>query len=161
MKRNSCQYTEKLLAYRLGLLTETEAREFEHHLEVCSICQREFKIESTIEKELSVELQPGFIESRVRTRVQVQQTQNGRFFWLYAFRMAVYAVVAMVFGSIIIPSILKFPSVQLFDFGQLVSSLSQLTGRMTIHAYGFVFIIGVGSVLIIVSSFYSLVHMQR
>jgi hypothetical protein len=161
MKRNSCQHIEKLLAYRLGLLTETEAREFEHHLEVCPLCQREFKIESTIEKELSVELQPGFIERRVRTRIQVQQTQNGGFFWLYAFRMAVYAVVAMVFGSVIIPFILKFPSAQFFDFSKLVGSLSQFMDRITVPAYGFVFIIALGSVLIIVSSLYSLVRMQR
>ncbi|UCG91392.1 MAG: zf-HC2 domain-containing protein [candidate division WOR-3 bacterium] len=161
MKRTSCQHTEKLLAYRLGLLTETEAREFEHHLEVCSVCQREFNIESAIEKELSVELQPGLIERRVRTRIQIQQTQMGGFFWLYAYRMAIYAVVAMLFGSVIIPFILTFPSIQLFDLSKFFSNLSQLMGRITVPAYGLAFIIALGSVLIIVSSLYSLVRMQR
>lgn len=161
MRMNFCQHTEKLLAYRLGLLTETEAREFEHHLEMCSVCQRELKIESAIEGELSVEFQPGFIENKIRARMQLLHARDMRSFWLYAFRMAIYAVVAIVFGSVTIPFILSFPSTQFAHLSKLFNSLSQLMGRITTPAHGFFFLIGLGSFLIIISSFYSFVHIRR
>lgn len=161
MRMNSCQHTEKLLAYRLGLLTESEAREFEHHLEECPVCQRELKIESAIEGELSVEFQPGFIETRVRAHVQLRQARDMRSFWLYSMRIAIYGVVAIVIGLTLMPFILKFPFAQLFDLSNLISGISQLTSRITIPAYGFLFIIGLGYILTILSSIYSFARIQK
>ncbi len=147
----SCQHAEKIVAYRLGLLAKEEIRDFEAHLKVCPVCQQELRIESAIEEELSVELQPGFIESRILSRVQVRKAQDMRSFWLYALRMAIYGIVAMVVGLFYIPFILEFPIGQYFDITRYVSALSSLMNLPHI----FLFIIAVGYVLIIISSLYS------
>ncbi len=155
MKKNSCQYTEKIIAYRLGLLAAQEKEEFDRHLAQCAVCQRELQIESAIEQELAVELQPGFIEQRVRAQVQLRQAQRMTPFWLYALRMAVYGIVGCTIGLMVIRYVLTFPGVQL-DIAQGFNALSSLTGSYTVPL-----IIGIGYVFIFVTSFYSLVHRRQ
>jgi hypothetical protein len=152
----SCQHAEKIVAYRLGLLSREEMKEFEAHLKVCTVCQQELAIESAIEKELSMELEPGFIESRVLARVQVRRSQDMRSFWLYALRMAIYGVVAMVVGIFFIPMILEFPIGQYLDISRYTSGLSML---MSVPHTVFLFI-AVGYILIFISSLYSLKRMR-
>ena len=148
----SCQHAEKLVAYRLDLLSREEMKEFDAHLKVCAVCQREFEIESAIEKELSMEFEPGFIESRVLARAQVRKSQDMRSFWLYALRMAIYGVVAMVVGIFFIPFILEFPIGKYLDITRYTSGLSMLTSL----PHTFFLIIAAGYILIIISSLYSL-----
>ncbi len=147
----SCQHSETIAAYRLGLLTEKEIREFEAHLKTCSLCQQELRIESAIDKELSVEFQPEFIENRVLARVQVRRAQDMRSFWLYALRMGVYGIVAMVVGMFFIPHILEFPIGQYLDISRYIGRLSALANV----PYALFFIVATGYILIIISSLYS------
>lgn len=152
----SCQHAEKIVAYRLSLLSGEEMKEFEAHLKVCPVCQHELEIELLIEKGLSMELEPGFIESRVLARVQVRKSQDMHSFWLYALRMAIYGVVAMVVGIFFIPFILEFPIGQYFDITRYLSGLLPLTSV----PHTFLLIIAVGYILIVISSLYSLNRMR-
>lgn len=154
---NSCQHTKQLITYRLGLLTEKEKKEFEKHIKECKICQRELKLESVIENELSIELQPGFIEERVCAHVRLRQARSMRSFWLYALRMTIYGVAASVVGLVLFPLILKFPFGELLNLSKLVSGLSAPTSP----AYISLLIMGTGYLLIILSSLYSLIHIRR
>lgn len=154
---NFCQHTKQSIVYRLGLLTEREKEEFEKHVHVCDICQRELKIESVIENELSVELQPGFIEERVCARVRLREARGMRSFWLYALRMVIYGVVAGVIGLVLFPLILRFPFSQVFDLSKIASGLSALTGPASTS----MIIIGIGYLFIILSSLYSLSHIRK
>ena len=147
----SCPYVENIIAYRLGLLTEEKTRKFEDHLKICSLCQQELRIESAIDKELSVEFQPEFIENRVVARVQVRKAQDMRSFWLYALRMSVYGIVAMIVGMFFIPYILEFPIVQYLDISRYIGRLSTLVNV----PYALFFIVATGYILIIISSLYS------
>jgi len=147
----SCPHAENIVAYRLGLLAEEKAREFEAHVKVCSVCQQELRIESAIDNELSVEFQPEFIENRVLARVQVRRAQDGRSFWLYALRMLVYGIVAMVVGMFFIPYILEFPIGQYLDISRYLSGLSTLVSV----PHAFFFIVAAGYILIVISSLYS------
>jgi len=153
----SCQHSEKIVAYRLGSLTDKETREFEVHLKTCSACQQELKIESTIEKELSVELQPGFIEGKVLAHIKLYQARDMRSFWLYAFRMIVYGITAIIVGLIFIPLILKFPIDRVFDF----IGLSTLTNQMVTSTNFALLLIGLGYILIFISTLYSFAHIRR
>ena len=161
MKKNSCQHNEKIVTYCLGLLSEKERKEFENHLQTCSLCQRELQIESGIEKVLGVELEPGFIESKVLTRVRLHQAKDMRSFWLYSLRMAIYGVAAIVLGLIFSSFLLRFPFAQYFDIGKYISSLSGLPGQAMASTYFVFFIIGVGYILIILSSLYSFARLQK
>ncbi len=158
---NSCQHTEKILAYRLGLLTERETREFENHLQMCSVCQLELQIESSIENELSVALQPGFIENQVRARIQLSQAKDMRSFWFYTLRMAIYGVVATVIGLLFTSFILRFPFGKYFDIGKYVSGLSDVASLITTSIHPLLLIIGLGYILIILSTLYSFARIQK
>ncbi len=153
----SCRYSETIVAYRLGLLSGQETREFEAHLAACSVCQQELKIESTIEKELSIELQPGYIEGKVLAHIRLHQARDMRSFWLYAFRMIVYGVTAIIIGFIFIPHILKFPIGRVFD----LTGLSILTSQMVTSTYFAFLIIGLGYILIFISTLYSFARIRR
>ncbi len=154
---NFCQHTKQIIAYRLGLLTEREKKEFEKHVQVCDICQRELKIESVIENDLSVEWQPGFIEERVCAHVRLREARGMRSFWLYALRMVIYGVVAGVIGLALFPLILRFPFSQVFDFSKIAGGLSALTGPTSFS----MIITGIGYLFIILSSLYSLSHIRE
>lgn len=157
MNTKSCRHSETIVAYRLGLLSDQEAREFEVHLKTCSACQQELKIESAIEKELSIELQPGYIEGGVLAHFRLHQARDMRSFWLYAFRMIVYGVTAIIIGFIFIPLIVKFPIGRVFD----LTGLSILASQMVASTYFALFIIGLGYILIFISTLYSFTHIRR
>jgi len=154
---NFCQHSKQIISYHLGLLTEREKEEFEKHVHVCDICQRELKIESVIENELSVEWQPGFIEERVCARVRLREARGMRSFWLYALRMVIYGVVAGVVSLVLFPLISRFPFSQVFDLSKIASGLSALTGPASTS----MIIIGIGYLFIILSSLYSLSHIRE
>ena len=59
---NSCQHSGKVIDYMLGLLKPDEQSEFETHLEGCTVCQQEMKMESMITDEFGKTMDPGMIE---------------------------------------------------------------------------------------------------
>lgn len=161
MKKSFCQHTEKILGYRLGLLSKAEVQTFEEHLKACAVCTRELQIESTIEKALAVELQPGFIEDYVCARVRVQSTRNMRSFWLYALRMTAYGLVAAILGFSLIPQFIKFLFEEQHYIAISTGALSELITRTSNSATGLFVIMGLGIILIIASSIYSLGYIRK
>ncbi len=161
---NFCQHSSKIIDYVLGLLAENDRTEFEEHLQTCTVCQRELTIETTVEKILSVELEPGYIESKVLARVKLRQAQSMRSLWLYSLRMIVYGVVAGVIGLILTSFILRFPFAKYldyFDIGKYVGSLSGLPGQVMASTSSVFLIIGAGYILIILSSLYSFTRIRK
>jgi hypothetical protein len=127
---NSCPHAEKIIDYQLQQLTEEEKAEFETHLISCEICQQELQVETAIESELSAELEPGFVENRIMTRLQLRQARNMRSFWLYTFRMAVYGVTAAVVSMILLPVLLKLPLPSGLDLSSYSSGVAGLLGQL-------------------------------
>jgi hypothetical protein len=157
MKMNSCQYTDKILFYRLGLLSKTEVQEFEDHLKACPICQREIQIESAIDNELSLELHPGTIEAHVLTRIQLHNIMGVHSFWLYILRIAAYGVVAVIFGFTLIPQLIKFLSEEHFNIANLSELFAHTLGSLGIP----IVITELGIILFIASTLYSLVYIRK
>ena len=127
---NSCQHAEKIIEYRLNQLTEEEKTKFETHLKSCEICQQELQVEIAIENDLSAELDPGFIENRIKARLQLRQARDVRSFWLYAFRMAVYGVTATIVSMILLPVLLKLPLPSVLDLSDYSSGIAGLMGQL-------------------------------
>jgi hypothetical protein len=161
MNMNSCPHTEKILEFRLGLLTGVKAQAFKEHLDKCPICQRELQLESAIEKELSMELNPGFIEEYVRARVQAQRMTDMRSFWLYTVRVAIYGVVAAISGLVVIPLIMKFLLGLHLDLVIDINNLSRLVMHVTDLTHSPMFIIGFSIILLIASSIYLFAYMRE
>jgi hypothetical protein len=161
MNMKSCPHTEKILEFRLGLLTGVEAQAFKEHLDTCPICQRELQLESTIEKELSKELNPGFIEEFVHARVQAQRMIDTRSFWLYTVRVAIYGIVAAISGLVLIPLLMKFLLGPDLDVVIDMSNLSRLVMRVMDLTHSPMFIIGFGTILLIASSIYLFAYMRE
>jgi hypothetical protein len=151
MNMNSCPHSEKILEFRLGLLTGVEAQAFKEHCVKCPMCQRALQLELAIEKELSMELNPGFIEKYVRARVQAQHMTDMRSFWLYTVRVASYGVVAAISGLVVIPLLVKFLSELRLD--PVVRVMDLIPSP--------ILTIGFGIILLIASSIYSLVSIRE
>ncbi len=160
MKMNSCKHFDKVIDYRLHRLTDEREKEFEEHLESCTVCQHELAIERAIEEELSVQLDPGFIESRIMTRWRLRREQGIRSFWLYAYRVIVLGITAAVLAFILFPFLLRLPIKSFFEIGQLASGLERLLGGLPQINPIFVGV-GFGYALLIASSIFTLVRTRR
>ena len=112
-------------------------------------------------KELALELQPGYIEEHVHARLKLRQTQSLRFSWLYAFRMGVYGVTAMVLALFLPPIILKFPFGQQIDFAAYFNGLAALTARLLPSIQFSFLVVGLGSTFMIASVLYSLAFLRK
>jgi hypothetical protein len=151
MKMNSCKHLDRVIDYRLHRLTDEEEKEFEVHLESCAVCQHELAVERAIEEELSVKLDPGFIESKIMTRWRLRREQGIRSFWLYAYRVIVLGITAAVLAFILFPFLLRFP---------IASGLERLLGGLP--QINPIFIgVGFGYALLIASSIFTLVRTRR
>ena len=157
---NSCQHAEKIIEYRLNRLTEEEKTEFETHLKSCEICQQELQVEMAIENELSAELDPGFIENRIKARMQLRQARDMRSFWLYAFRMVVYGVTATIVSMILLPVLLKFPLSSVLDLSIHSSGVAGLLGQLAPFST-FVVIFGFCYIAVFFASMYTLTQIRR
>lgn len=157
---NSCQQAERLIDYLLKQLTDEEKKEFETHLKSCQLCRHELQVEQAIESELSVELQPGFIENRIRARLQVRQARDMRSLWMYVFRMVVYGVTAAIVGIITIPFLLKLPIASPTDLGKYANEAAELLGQIA-PVNTFLIIFGICYVAVFLASMYSLAQIRR
>ncbi len=158
---NSCQHSEKILEYVLGLLPERENEEFKKHLQSCAVCQRELRVETNIEKELAVELQPGYIEERVHVKLALRQTLRVGFSWLYALRMAAYGVTVMVLALVLPPIILRFPFSQQLDVTTYFDSFATIARRMLPSIQLSFLIVGLGATFMIASVIYSFAYLRK
>jgi len=157
---NSCPQAEKIVDYCLDELTDREKENFQTHLKTCDICQRELRIETAIENELSEEFDPGFIENRIRARLQLRQAQDMRSFWLYTFRMAVYGVTAAVAAFILIPLLLKSLLGSIPSLSQCAHEAAELLGTLA-PGNVFIMVLGFCYIAVFVVSMYSLVQIRR
>lgn len=157
---SSCPHAEKILDYRLQQLTEEEKAEFERHLKSCEICQQELQVEMAIENELSAELEPGFIENRIMTRLQLQQARDMRPFWLYSFRMVVYGVTASIVSMILLPILLNLPLPSGLDLSKYSNSVAGLLGPLAPFNTFFI-IFGFCYVVVFFASIYTLTQIRR
>jgi hypothetical protein len=157
---NSCPQAERFVDYCLGELTGKEKEDFERHLKSCVICQQELQVEMAIRKELSEEFNPGFIEHKIRVRLQLGFAQDTQSFWLYAFRMAVWGITALIAGFVLIPMLMKFllgitPNLSQFTRGvaELLSNLAP--GNVFLVILGFCYI------SVFIASMYSFAQIRR
>jgi len=157
---NSCPQVEKIVDYCLGELTGREKGNFEMHLKSCEICQRELRVEMAVENELSREFDPGFIENRIKARLQLKQTQDMRSFWLYAFRMAVYGVTAAVAAFVLIPMLLKSLLGSVPNLSQYTQGVGELLGKLA-PGNMFIMVLGFCYIAVFVVSMYSLAQIRR
>lgn len=158
---NSCPYSEKVIDYLLGLLSEQENEEFKAHAQRCAVCQQELHLESAIENELASELQPGYIEEHVHARLKLRQAQSFRFSWLYAFRMGVYGVTAVMLALVLRPIILRFPFGQQIDVSTYFNDLAALASRLLPSIQFSFVVIALGSTFMIASVLYSLAYLRK
>jgi anti-sigma factor RsiW len=160
MNMSYCPQADKIVDYCQGRLTTKEREDLERHMESCELCQRELQIERSIESELSAEFDPGFIENKVKVRLQLWNGQDTRSFWLYAFRMAVYGLTAAVVGFALIPKLVRF----LLGFSPDLSRCVQGTAGL-LNSLGpgtaFIAILGVCYIAVFIASMYSLAQIRR
>ncbi|HIE06133.1 MAG TPA: hypothetical protein EYP58_04960 [bacterium (Candidatus Stahlbacteria)] len=145
----SCQYRDKILDYRLGLLDAGDEKAFQVHLESCPICRKELQVESEIDKELSAELEPGAIEHLVIARLRLLKSADPATSLFELIRMGIYAAASIIGGFVILPIILKIPyKVLSLDF----SIFSQLGNYLNTFINTHIIIIGLVGVLFLISS---------
>ena len=157
---NSCPQTEKIVDYCLSELTGKEKENFEMHLKSCTICQHELALEIAIENELVQEFDPGFVENRIRARLQLRQAQDMRSFWLYTFRMVVYGITAAIAAFVLIPFLFKIPLRSFPDLSKFTEGVAELLGKIA-PGNAFFIILGFCYVAFFIVSMYSLVKIQR
>lgn len=157
---NSCPHAKNIIAYRLGLLNKGERQQFEAHLEQCSACQREIKLESVIEQELSRKFEPGQIEQYVLAAVRLHKAAEPRLSWLYLIRMGVFAGAMITMGLVIVPWILDFPFDRFFNIKIDFNLPAQLYGFLEVFSSPFV-ILAIGLILIAASSIYSYIALRE
>ena len=157
---NYCPQADRIIAYCWGELTVEDRENFEMHLKSCEICQHELGIERAIEGELSTEFDPGFIESKVRMRLQLLPVRDIWSFRLYTFRMAVSGISAAIAAFFLIPMLVRFLfgiSPNLSQFGH---SVAELLGKLA-PGNAFLAIFGVGYIAVFIISMYSLTQIRR
>jgi len=159
-KMNSCPHAKNIIAYCLGLLNKAERQQFEAHLEQCSACQQEIKLESVIEQELSRKFEPGQIEQYVLAAVRLHKAAEPRLSWLYLIKMGAYAAAMITMGLIIVPWILDFPFDRFFNI--------KIDFNLPLELYGFVevfsspfLMLTIGFILIAASSIYSYIALRE
>ncbi len=107
MKMNSCQHSSNVINYILGLLNPDEQIEFETHLEGCTVCQQEMKLEAMLTAEFEKGSDPGQIEHIVLAKLRLRRELNKGFSWGYAVRGVAYGVAAAILGIVLIPPVLS------------------------------------------------------
>jgi hypothetical protein len=160
MNMNSCQHVDKIIDYHLGYLSEDQKVAFEAHLKSCKMCQRELQVELAIEEELSEKLQPGFVEARIKARLQLRRTMDVRAFLLYVYRTAVYAVTAAMVGLVLVPFLLKLPLSTPLDLSRYTNGLAGLLNKL-LPANNLFIVIGLCYMLFVVTSVFSLARIRR
>lgn len=161
MNMSSCPHSNKVLEYVLDLLPDQEKEVFEKHLQRCAVCQKELRIETAINTELTVELQPGYIEERVHAKLKVRQMLRPRFSWLYALRVAAYSVTAIVLALVLPPLILRFPFGQHVDITTYVNNLAASAQRALPSVQLLFVIAGLGATFMVASVVYSLAYLRK
>lgn len=157
---NSCPHAKNIIAYRLGLLNKAERQLFEAHLEQCSACRQEIKLESVIEQELSRKFEPGQIEQYVLAAVRLHKGAEPRLSWLYLIRMGAYAAAMITMGLVIVPWILGFPFDRFFNIRIDFNLPAQLHGFVEAFSSPFL-ILTIGLILIAASSIYSYIALRE
>ncbi len=157
---NSCPQADKIINYCLDQLTEEEKIDFLLHLDSCATCQHELALEKAIENELAQEFDPGFIENKIRVRLQLWRAQNMRSFWLYAFRMVVCGITAAIAGFILIPLLLDFLLGTAPKLGQYAHGIGELVSGLA-PGNEFYIVLGISFIAIFAVSVYSLVQIRR
>ncbi len=157
---NSCPHAKNIIAYRLGLLNKGERQKFEAHLEQCSACQQEIRLESIIEQELATVSDPGQIEQYVLAAVRLRKCAAPRLSWLYIIRMGVYALAMITCALVFIPWLLEFPLANLFDIKINLNLPAQLYAFLEGFSSPFV-ILAIGLILIAASSIYSYIALRE
>ncbi len=84
---NSCPEKEILILYHLGMLDCDKKMMVEEHLKECLVCQKAVNIEMEIEKELSSEMDPDFIEEKIMRKIQIYKSLPKYYFWLKPLRV--------------------------------------------------------------------------
>ncbi|UCC11155.1 MAG: zf-HC2 domain-containing protein [candidate division WOR-3 bacterium] len=142
MKMNSCQHSSKVVDYILGLLKPEELLEFETHLESCTVCRQEMKLEAMLTDEFEKGMNPGEIEQIVLAKLRLRREMNKGFSWGYAVRGVAYGVAAAILGIVIIPPLLS----------ALIRVLNQVIPRIPQPEFGWVE--SFGSVAAVFSNLY-------
>jgi anti-sigma factor RsiW len=157
---NFCPQAEKIIDYCLNQLTDEERKEFQTHLESCKICQRELALEMAIENELAQEFDPGFVENRIKVRLQLQQERDMRSFWLYAFRMAVYGISAAIAGFVLIPLLSRFIDGSVPDLSQYTHGFAEMLGNLAPGNTIYI-VLGFCYIAVFIASMFSLAQIRR
>ncbi len=157
---NYCPRSDKITEYCLGVLVGKEKEDFEKHLGSCKKCQYELEVEKALRAELSEEFNPGFIEGKLRMRMELLGAQDIRSFWLYTFRMAVTGISAAIAGFVLIPMLVRF----LFGFSPSLSqcgqAVAEFLGKLA-PGSAFLAVLGAGYVAVFIISMYSLAQIRR
>jgi len=157
---SSCPHAKNIIAYCLGLLNKAERQQFETHLEQCSACRQEIKLESVIEQELSRKFEPGQIEQYVLAAVRLHKSAEPRLSWLYLIRMGVFAAAMITMGLVIVPWILDFPFDRFFNIKIDFNLPLELYGFLEVFSSPFV-MLAIGLILITASSIYSYIALRE
>ena len=157
---SSCPQAERLVDYCLGELTGKERANFERHLKSCAICQQELQVEMAIQKELSEEFDPGFIESKIGVRLETWHAQDAWSFGLYAFRMAVCGITAAIAGFVLIPMLVKFLLGFSPNLSQYMQGAAELLGNLA-PGNLFLVVLGFCYIAVFIASMYSLAQIRR
>lgn len=157
---NYCPHADEVIDYTLHRLTGKKKSAFEAHLEFCSLCQRELAIEMAVGNELSVELQPGFIEQRIIERLDVYRQRDMRSFWLYSYRIVVLGIAAAIACFVLLPYVLRFPINSLPALSKQTAALADFFGGLA-PVNPILLVIGCGYIALIASSIYALGHVRR
>ena len=160
---NSCPHAKNIIAYRLDLLNKGERQKFEAHLEQCSACQQEIRLESVIEQELATVSDPGQIEQYVLAAVRLRKSAAPRLSWLYIIRMGVYALAMITCALVFIPWLLEFPISRLFNLNinfNLPTQLHDFMGGLS-GVSPFIIIAWISVILIAASSIYSYISLRE
>ena len=136
---SSCQRAKDIIAYQLGLLSSSEKKRFEDHLNKCPVCQQEMQVESIIKEELAQKLQPGKIEQRVLANLRFRQSLAPQFSWLYIIRMGIYALAMMTGAFVIIPWLLEYPISRLLNLNINFNPFSEIAVLSNIFNHPFIF----------------------
>ena len=161
---NSCRHSSKVIDYLLGLLKPDEQVEFETHLENCSMCQQEMKLEAMLTDEFEETMDPGQIEHIVLAKLRLRREMNKGFSWGYAVKGVAYGIAAAVLGIIFIPPILSaltrvlnqvIPRIPQPEFGWIESFNSIAAVFSNLYVVG-----GIGIAALIGSIVYTLYVMK-
>lgn len=107
---NSCLESERIRALRSGFLSVEETRLLNTHIETCPTCRQELKVETEIDRELTLEIRAPEIEGTVLRALRtlgLAKAEGGRNDF---YKYLLYTVLITVFGFLILPYIFHIPT---------------------------------------------------